>query len=271
MTPHTTAHYDAFERMLRQKNHAENTIIAYLFAVRDYHSRYPVLNKQNLLAYKVELLEAFKPRTVNQRIQAINKYLTYIGKEDLHLQSIKIQEVSFVENVISNEEYELMKSRLREEPDQRMYFAVRYMAGTGARVSELIQFKVEDVRAGYIDIYSKGGRIRRLYIPPQLKEETLQWLDRESGYLFLNRNGKRITTRGIANRLAHYAHKYGINPTLVHPHAFRHRFAKNFLEKHNDLAFLADLLGHENKATTRIYLRKSSLEQRALINQIVDW
>ena len=117
----------------------------------------------------------------------------------------------------------------------------------------------------------QGRKIRRLYIPNQLREETLQWLDRDSGYLFLNRYGERITTRGVACRLAFYARKYGINPAVVHPHAFRHRYAKNFLGKHGDLALLADLLGHENIATTRIYLRKSSLEQRKLIDQIVHW
>ena len=110
-----------------------------------------------------------------------------------------------------------------------------------------------------------------LYIPCQLREETLQWLDRDSGYLFLNRYGERITTRGVASRLAFYARKYGINPVVVHPHAFRHRYSKNFLEKHSDLALLADLLGHENIATTQIYLRESTLEQRKLIDQIVDW
>ena len=261
----------AFERELRQENYAENTIVAYLYAIKVYYARYSELNKRNLLAYKSELIESFKPKTVNQRIHALNKYLTWIGKGNLRLQSIKIQENSFAENVISNEDYAFLKSRLREESDQKWYFAVRYMATTGARVSELLQLKVEHVLAGYFDIYSKGGKVRRLYIPKRLREETLQWLDRESGYLFLNRYGERITTRGIANRLAFYARKYGINPAVVHPHAFRHRFAKNFLEKQNDLALLADLLGHENISTTRIYLRKSSMEQRALIDKVVDW
>lgn len=245
--------------------------MAYLYAIKDYFARYPELSKRNLLAYKSILTDTFKPATVNLRIHAINKYLTWIGKENLRLQSVKIQESSFAENVISNEDYEFLKRRLREEPDLKWYFVVRYMAATGARVSELIQFKVEHVRAGFFDIYSKGGKIRRLYIPSQLRGETLQWLDRDSGYLFLNRYGERITTRGVASRLAFYARKYGINPAVVHPHAFRHRYAKNFLEKHGDLALLADLLGHENIATTRIYLRKSSLEQRTLIDQIVDW
>lgn len=257
--------------MLRQENYAENTITAYIYAVKVFYTRYSEPTKQNLLAYKSELIESFKPRTANLRIHALNKYLTWIGKANLRLQSIKIQEDSFADNVISNEDYTYLRRCLREEPDKKWYFAVRYMAATGARVSELIQIKVEHVRAGYLDIYSKGGKVRRLYIPKQLRDETLNWLDRDSGYLFLNRYGKRLTTRGVASRLAFYARKYGINPAVVHPHAFRHRFAKNFLEKQNDLALLADLLGHENIATTRIYLRKSSLEQRKLIDQIVDW
>ena len=62
-----------------------------------------------------------------------------------------------------------------------------------------------------------------------------------------------------------------MNEHVVHPHAFRHLYAKQFLERYQDIALLADLLGHKNISTTRIYLRKSTTEQRKLINQIVDW
>ena len=54
-------------------------------------------------------------------------------------------------------------------------------------------------------------------------------------------------------------------------HSFRHRFAKNFLEKFNDISLLADLMGHESIETTRIYLTKSTQEQRELIDKIVTW
>ena len=145
------------------------------------------------------------------------------------------------------------------------------MAGTGARVRELLCLRVEHVRTGFYDICSKGGKVRRIYIPRNLQEETLRWLDRDSGYVFLNRNGKRITSRGLAGRLTYYANKYGINEHVVHPHAFRHLYAKKFLERYHDIALLADLMGHKNISTTRIYLRKSKTEQQRLINQIVDW
>lgn len=130
-----------------------------------------------------------------------------------------------------------------------------YLAATGARVSELIQIKIEHVELGYFDLYTKGGKLRRLYIPKKLRTETLEWLEethRSSGYLFLNRYGERITTRGISQQLKNYADKYGLDKKVVYPHSFRHRYAKNFLEKYNDIALLADLMGHESIETTRI-------------------
>ena len=65
--------------------------------------------------------------------------------------------------------------------------------------------------------------------------------------------------------------RYNINPVVVYPHSFRHLFAKTFLNRFNDIALLADLMGHENIETTRIYLRKSSTEQRLIVNKVVDW
>lgn len=80
----------------------------------------------------------------------------------------------------------------------------------------------------------------------------------------LNRFGERITVRGISQQLKNYAVKYGLNPKVVYPHSFRHRFAKNFLEKFNDISLLADLMGHESIETTRIYLRKPQANSKKL-------
>ena len=148
------------------------------------------------------------------------------------------------------------------------------MTATGARVSELLQIKAEHVQVGHLDIYTKGGKMRRIYIPRNLQKEASQWLqdkDQSSGYLFLNRFGERITTRGIAMQLKHFADKYGLKREVVYPHSFRHRFAKNFLDRFNDIALLADLMGHESIETTRIYLRRTASEQRKLVDKIVNW
>ena len=62
-----------------------------------------------------------------------------------------------------------------------------------------------------------------------------------------------------------------MNLNVVYPHSFRHRFAKNFLDKYNDLALLADLMGHESIETTRIYLRRTSEEQQEIVNKVITW
>ena len=234
---------DEFEAHLRRSNLSENTISSYLLTIRMYQQLSGEITKQNLLAFKGYLIETYKPKTVNLRIQAINKYLEFIKKDKLRLAPVKIQQKNFLENVISDADYKFLKNCLKRDGNLEWYFVVRYLAATGARVSELIQIKVEHVFNGYFDLYSKGGKLRRLYIPKKLKIETEAWLNEKgitSGYLFLNRFGNRITVRGISQQLKNYAHKYGLNPKVVYPHSFRHRFAKNFLEKYNDISLLAD-------------------------------
>lgn len=265
---------DEFEAHLRRENLSENTISSYLLTIRMYRQLSGEITKQNLLAFKGYLIETYKPKTVNLRIQAINKYLDFIKKEKLRLAPVKIQQKNFLENVISDADYKFLKNCLKRDGNWEWYFVVRYLAATGARVSELIQIKVEHVFNGYFDLYSKGGKLRRLYIPKKLKTETETWLAEKgvtSGYLFLNRFGDRITVRGISQQLKNYAHKYGLNPKVVYPHSFRHRFAKNFLEKYNDISLLADLMGHESIETTRIYLRKTASEQQEIVDKIVTW
>ena len=76
---------------------------------------------------------------------------------------------------------------------------------------------------------------------------------------------KTMNGKQLSQQLKNYAVKYGLNEKVVYPHSFRHRYAKNFLEKFNDIALLADLMGHESIETTRIYLRRSSLEQQEIL------
>lgn len=264
----------SFEEYLKKGNLSKNTLEAYCWTAEYFTKHYNSVDADSLLAYKGYLMEHYKPKTVNLRIQAVNKYLEYLEQPSLRLKSVKIQQKNFLENVISNADYTFLKKRLKKDGNTEWYFVVWYLAATGARVSELIQIKIEHVELGYFDLYTKGGKLRRLYIPKKLRAETITWLEetnRSSGYLFLNRYGERITTRGISQQLKNYADKYGLDKKVVYPHSFRHRYAKNFLEKYNDIALLADLMGHESIETTRIYLRRTASEQQELVDKIVTW
>lgn len=140
---------ETFEQHLRKSNLSENTIHSYLWTVDFYHAHYDEVNKENLLAYKGYLMEFFKPKTVNLRIQAMNKYLEFLHKDRLRLKAVKVQQKNFLENVISNADYNFLKKQLKKDCNMEWYFVVWYLAATGARVSELIQIKIEHVELGY--------------------------------------------------------------------------------------------------------------------------
>ena len=264
-----------FTQYMIQNNLSTNTINSYLFTLKHYCNQYDIdrITKRDLLKYKMELIENYRPQTVNLRLRAINCYLEMVHKEKLKLTAIKVQAKTFLENVISEADYEYFKKKLKKY-DKFWYFVIRFMAATGARVSELLSIKAEHVKLGYLDLYSKGGKIRRIYIPEKLQKEAQLWIEErelKSGFLFVNRYGDRFTPRGIAGQLKVLARKFEIDEKVVYPHSFRHRFAKNFLDRFNDISLLADLMGHESIETTRIYLRRTSTEQRKIIDEIVDW
>ena len=95
-----------FERHMRDENLSENPISSYLFAVKQFSNQYDEITLKNLRAYKVWLIEGYKPKTVNLRLRAINCYLESIGKERWKLPFVRVQQKAFLENVISEADYE---------------------------------------------------------------------------------------------------------------------------------------------------------------------
>ena len=89
-----------FKSYLAKTNLAENTITSYVWTVTYFFEHYKEVNKKNLLAYKGDLVENFKPQTVNLRLQAVNKYLEFSKKEKLKMKFVKAQQKNFLENVI---------------------------------------------------------------------------------------------------------------------------------------------------------------------------
>ncbi|WP_125144277.1 tyrosine-type recombinase/integrase [Clostridium transplantifaecale] len=297
---------DGFRVHLEKQGRSAKTITSYTCSVSLFFSLDYELSVENLKSYREYLLKNYQFNTVNARIYGMNRYLSYLQEigqlpfslmlsnteysapqepVDLNsvkktrdgsyrMQSVKEQKKSYLDTVISQRDYERMKKRLKNDGNMYWYFVIRFLGATGARVSELLQIKIEDLRLGYLDLYTKGGKIRRLYFPRSLCAEAIPWFMEKgikSGFIFLNRHGNLITSRGIELRLKHFAKLYKINPKTVYPHSFRHRFAKNFLKRFNDISLLADLMGHDSIETTRIYLTRSSQEQKALLDRIITW
>ena len=217
-----------FEAWLLRNGKSYQTIRSYLYTARHFLSLYPEVTHDNLMLYKCYLIDRYKPNTVNLRIRAMNCFMEFLELPDSRVLMVRLQQKPFLENVISQADYEYLKKCILRD-----------------------------------------GKLTQ-----NVQETCLLWLQNEkrtSGSLFLNRFGNPITTNGIRDQLKFFALRYNLDPSVVHPHAFRHLFAKNFIEKCDDIALLSDILGHESIETTRIYLHKSSTEQQNLFNQIVNW
>ena len=263
-----------YKKWLKESEVSEHTIDSYETGINLYFSKYNDITKDNLIDWKEELLEKYKPKTAFLRLCAMNSYMYFKGyPANIKVKMPRIPKISYIENIISEDEYRLLINKLYADKNYKYYLTIKMLAHTGLRVSELINLTFGDVYRGIYDVCGKGKKYRRVYIPQKISQEVIDIYGNKKNdeFFITNERGGKITTRGIAHQLSTFAEKYGINRKVCHPHAFRHFFAKQFLKKSKDIALLADLLGHGDIETTRIYLRNSSEEQKEKINEIVDW
>lgn len=268
-----------FKDYLIDLEESDNTIKQYLYCLKNYKEEVgDVLNKDRFRKYKEILLMKRKPKTVNVRIAGIIKFIKFYANykkdkryEEIIIKNVKMQNKTFLNNIISIEEFKKICEYAKQN-EKKYYFIIKFMGYTGARISEVIKTDVNSIMRGYLEIISKGGKFRRIYIPENLQKELIQWIKKNKieGFIFKNKYGQVISARGISGELKKIALKIGIDHKKVHPHSFRHMFAINFLKSNKDITLLADLLGHSNLDTTKIYLRRTEEEQKEIINSI-NW
>lgn len=135
---------------------------------------------------------------------------------------------------------------------------------TGVRVSELVDLNLEDVDliGGCIHVRGKGKKERIAPIGQTAIEAIQRYLrlrqaNPKSGSfdpkaLYVNKHGKRLSTRSVRRKLDKYLLAAGLDPE-VSPHTLRHTFATHMLNNGADLRSVQELLGHQSLSTTQIY------------------
>lgn len=260
-----------FKLHLMDLERSENTIDSYMRSVEIFFGRYDEVSKENMLDFKKWQLEKWKPKTAHNRIVAMNQFCIFMKHPEYCVKGIKIHGSSSVENVITLEEYHFLLDSLKNDKNEKGYWMIKFLAKTGARVSEFIKLTKDSLENGYCEMWTKG-KIRRIYIPQLLIEESREYFSRQySGYLFPNRYGKQMTERGVSQNIKNWAKKYGIREEVAHPHSFRHLYAIEFLRNNSNIALLADLMGHSSVNTTSIYLKLSKEEQMKQFNEASNW
>lgn len=261
-----TSMLENFKQYLLEAERSENTITAYLLAIRQYIAvNGNDFSKLKLIEYKNHLKEVYAVSTVNLKIQAINRYLQFADIPQ-HLDCVRVHKVPSAENIITLSEYYKLLDGLSSSNDLYHYYMIRTLGETGCRINELLQIKCEDIRKGYAELFTKG-KLRRIYIPDKLQSNLISYIteNRLEGILF------DCTRQNVHQMLKKFAQRFGVSEKVVYPHSFRHMFAIEFLKRNKDISLLSSILGHENISTTQIYLKLGSDEQRNRLNQTIDW
>lgn len=224
------------------------------------------LSKEVVVRYKAVLQQAYKPASVNAKIAAINGFFSYIGKGHLKVRQLKIQRQAFCpkERELSKVEYLRLIRAAESRHNKKLSLLLQTLCGTGIRVSELCFITAEAVRRGESTIRLKG-KTRTVLIPGKLKKALKHYLNRqgiEAGPVFITRNGRPLDRSNIWRMMKSLCADAGVQPSKVFPHNLRHLFARCFYAIDRDLAKLADILGHSNINTTRIYIVSSGVEHR---------
>lgn len=170
-------------------------------------------------------------------------------------------------------------SRLLEAPPSDRPLGIRDRAiletlySAGLRVAELVALDVAswDRDAGIVRVMGKGKRERIAPIGTHAARALEHWLDirkpavnaseSDRRALFLNRFGRRLTTRSVGRMLEKYLKAAGLD-RITTPHTLRHSFATHLLNGGADLRSVQELLGHRNLTTTQIYTHVSTQRLR---------
>ncbi len=166
-------------------------------------------------------------------------------------------------------------NRLLNTPDETTVLGSRDKAmfevlySTGIRVSELVDLNLVDVdeTAQCIRVRGKGKKQRTAPVGPtalgaidrymQLRNADPRSADFDKDALFVNKHGKRLSTRSVRRKLDKYLAQAGLD-TSVSPHTLRHSFATHMLNNGADLRGVQELLGHQSISTTQVYTHLTS-------------
>ena len=152
----------------------------------------------------------------------------------------------------------------------RISLVLQTICGTGIRVSELQAITVEAVREGKAVINCKN-KTRVIFLPSSLQKLLSQYIKKAgllAGAVFQTKRGKPLNRSNIWREMKALCRKADVLPEKVFPHNLRHLFARIFYGIEKDIVRLADLLGHSNINTTRIYTMDSGYQHMVKLEQI---
>lgn len=210
--------------------------------------------------------------TVNRALVTIRRFMDWAVDQKLTGKNVakgvkEIRRQPLAPQGLQSDEIRRLFREAELRNDVRTQCILSLFLFTGARISDLVALEVDDITIGprngsVVFRCGKGSKQRTAPLPNPARQSIQKYLtvrpQTNSSRLFIGKKGA-MTDKGIRKIIS----KYGMlcNIPNLHPHQFRHSFCKTYLEKNgNDIVGLAQIVGHENIATTTRYSQKSKEE-----------
>lgn len=269
---------------------SKNSVIAYMTDVIDFKT---FLDKNDIRDAKsidiVNYMNDLKKRnysieTILRRLSGISSFYDFLIKE-------KIVEKNPVAFVSKPKGWEKLPKFLNfDEVDKILHvfdlnspigyrnkILIEFLYSTGCRVSEVLSIKISDIdlKRGFVKVLGKGNKERVVPIYEKLLDIIPDYLrirhtyfvkERDNGYLFLNKNGGKLSRVMCFNIIKKACKDANINKN-VSPHTIRHSFATHLLTNGADLRTIQLLLGHSNISTTEIYTHITDNRSRDILRK----
>lgn len=271
----------------------EKTLKAYRIDLDQYFAYIAEegLKKDRIEGYITDLHKKYKHKTVKRKIAAVKAFYNYLEEEEIIKETpfrrikVKFKEDIVLPRIIPRKDIEnllnFMYKYLKASTEKQQYVIrdiviIEILFATGVRVCEISNIRMEsvDLNSGLLRIMGKGGKERYVQIGEQ---EILELLKRyylqnehaikQSGYLLVNRYGKRFSEQSIRIMLKKYTRLAGIERNLT-PHMFRHSFATYLIEEGVDVSCVQQILGHSSIKTTQIYIHIAAKKQAEILREM---
>ena len=227
-------------------------------------------------------------RSRNARLAALRSFLKYAAHHDLSALGIIEQALAVPMKRFDRPMLGFLTRQetqaILDAPDtatwagQRDHALFTMLYNTGARVSEIIDLRIENLildNSPAIHLMGKGRKQRTVPLWRSTVTVMRAWKRRmgetaNTAPLFPNRSGGALSRSNVTQRLAlavEAAAKQ--HPQLltrsISPHTFRHTTAMHLLQSGVDITVIALWLGHESPSTTHMYLEADlAMKERAL-------
>lgn len=278
-------------QFLTSKDYSEHSVKAILFDLKKFLQYFTTANQEpfdsqrvtamDMMGFRRELRQKRQQAvsTVNRALVSVRRYLDWLADQGVLTANIgkTVKESKRQRPAPKGLERAEVRKLMREielRNDKRSQAIFSLFLHTGCRVSDLVQIQTQDIcisdRTGSVVFRNgKGNKERTVPLPLVVRNALSAYLKIRppvlSHILFAGERGV-LTDIGIRALCRKYSAICGFK---IHPHLLRHTFAKSYLQNtNNDLVGLAQILGHSDINTTRIYCEKDIKQVSEQIDKV---